>query len=200
MAGYYQYGTASRPSPARYPAKQTPQQLAAAQRDAAMRGTPSMKPPSFTARQAAQSPQQISALRDQFMSINPDSYAGTPQYDSQMAARNQAYVNYGNAMAVANPASWYHTNLRTTDANAMAAYNQQMGQQAYNQMQLGQPVTAQMMNAIHSDPFTSQMYQWNQLPQIPYGAIRPGMGGSWQPAAAGDENAWMSNPAYMQMR
>lgn len=200
MAGYYQYGTASRPSSARYPAKQTPQQMAAAQRDAALRGKQSMSPPPVTPRQAAQSPQQIAAMREQFMSINPDSYAGTPQYDSQMAARNQAYVNYGNAMAVANPASWYHTNLRTTDANAMAAYNQQMGQQAYNQMQLGQPVTAQMMNAIHSDPFTSQMYQWNQLPQIPYGAIRPGMGGSWQPAAAGDENAWMSNPAYMQMR
>ena len=159
-----------------------------------------MSPPPVTPRQAAQSPQQISALRDQFMSINPDSYAGTPQYDSQMAARNQAYNNYGYAMAVANPASWYHTNLRTTDANAMAAYNQQMGQQAYNQMQLGQPVTAPMMNAIHSDPFTSQMYQWNQLPQIPYGSVRPGMGGSWQPAAAGDETAWMSNPAYMQMR
>lgn len=132
------------------------------------------------------------------MSINPDSYAGTPQYDSQMSARNQAYANYMDALAAGSIAE--ENKLRSMDAYAMSRYNQQTGQQAYNQMQLGQPVTAPMMNAIHSDPFTSQMYQWNQLPQIPYGSIRPGMGGSWQPAAAGDETAWMSNPAYMSPR
>lgn len=206
MARYYPYGTVSRGSQSRsgaavgYTPKQTPQQLAAAQRDAMLRTPSQAGPPALSPRAVAQSPQQIEALRQQYMSINPDAYAGTPQYDSQLAARNQAYANFGYANAVANPSSWYHTNQRTGDAYALNAYNYQNAQSALNQMQVGHPVTAPMINAINADPATLQQYLYQQSWQPQYGQVPRGTGGSWQAAALGDDTAWMSNPAYAPMR
>jgi len=177
-----------------YTPKQTPQQLAAAQRDAALRGPTNMTPPGITPRRAPTSPERLNEMRDKYMSINPYAYTGTPLYDSQMSARNQAYVNYMDALAAGSIGE--ENKLRSMDAYTMSRYNQQMSQQAYGQMHSGQPVTAQMMNAIHSDPATAQQFLWFDLPKLSYQGLPPGTGGSWQAAAAGDENAWMSNPAY----
>ena len=185
-------------SPWAYTPKQTPQQLAAAQRDAALRGPTNMTPPGITPRRAPTSPERLNELRDKYMSINYDLYIGTPQYDSQLSAWNSAFGEYHDALAAGSQQE--ETKLRTMDAYAMQRYNQQMAQQAYAQMHSGQPVTAPMMNAIHSDPATAQQFLWFDLPKLSYQGLPPGMGGSWQPAAAGDETAWMSNPAYMSPR
>lgn len=122
----------------------------------------------------------------QYQTVGVSNY--TPAQYEQM--RSDAYARHTAEQA------------RTAAQYAAERNNAAAGISAYNQAMRGDPMTATMANAIHQDPWTAQMFQWNMLPQQ-YGTVRPlpgGMGGSWQAAAPGDATAWMMNPAYMPPR
>jgi len=202
MAGYYPYGTAAsnymqRRISGQAP-RQTQQQLAAWQNYFTQNAPNAPKPvTSLPPVPNASTPQQIAEAQQRLRDATAARSSGGGDYDQHLREENLARENLNYLVQMQNPQRWYENNVLPRIQRQDEAYKSYQANRAYfDYLQAQQPVTAQMMNAIHADPYTSQMYQWNQLPQLSYGTLRPGMGGSWQPAAAGDETAWMQNPAY----